>query len=198
MGPVVNFQEELLKRWWDADPFRPTDDALRYYGVKHHIAARLQPRSICEIGVRAGYSAFAFLAACPHAEFLGVDQGTDGVADVNEASYCATHAQKILKDFKVDFLWRNTRWIEELPATTLGMPFEFVHIDADHSFVGCSNDLMLASRATFILVDDFDVGPEVRAACREFLLGRPGEWIAEYIPDGFRGNLLLINRIMNE
>src|SRR5882672_10533424 len=104
----MTFRDELLSHWWVADPFRPTEDALRYYEIKHRIAERLQPVSICEIGVRAGYSAFAFLAGSSQAKFLGVDQGTAGVIDVNEASSCVTHAQQILANYDVQFLWVNS------------------------------------------------------------------------------------------
>jgi hypothetical protein len=187
----MSFRDELLAQWWVGDPFRPTEEALRYYEIKHAIAARLQPVSICEIGVRAGYSAFAFLSAAPRAKFLGIDQGTHGVADIHEASSCATNARRILGE-QAQFLWRNSRALRALPLINGLYPYEFVHVDADHTFAGCSHDLMLARDAQYILVDDFDVGPEVRAACREFLLGRPGQWRAEYIPDGFRGNLLLL------
>ena len=181
----MSFRDELVARWWVGDPFRPTEEALRYYEIKHQIAARLQPKSICEIGVRAGYSAYAFLAAVPTARFLGIDQGTDGAVDVNEASYCLTNAQKILQGFDAEFLWCNSRDVREFPR------IEFVHVDADHTYAGCAHDLQSVSTAKWILVDDFDVGPEVRAACRDFLLSHSGEWLAEYIPDGFRGNLLL-------
>ena len=88
-------------------------------------------------------------------------------------------------------LWADSRGLEALPLAADGTTFEFVHVDADHSYGGCTGDLGLATRARWILVDDFDVGPEVRAACRDFLLGGSGAWAAAYIPDGFRGNLLL-------
>ena len=86
----MSFRDELLERWWVGDPFRPTEEALQYYEVKHAIAKRLQPKSICEIGVRAGYSAYAFLSAAPAAEFLGIDWGTAGSVDENEASSYAS------------------------------------------------------------------------------------------------------------
>lgn len=187
------FRDELIKRWWVGDPFRPTEEALRYYEIKHQIVARLQPKSICEIGVRAGYSAYTFLSAVPAAAYCGIDIGTSGPMDINEAASCCTHALGILREFPGAFvLWRDSRELKQLPIHGNGrLPYEFVYVDADHSYAGCAHDLGLASQAArWILVDDFDVGPEVRAACRDFLLAHP-EWVAEYIPDGFRGNLLL-------
>lgn len=187
----MTFREELLRRWWGSDPYRPTEEALRYYEIKHALVQRLKPRSICEIGVRAGYSAYTFLAAVPAAEYLGIDIGTGGVMDVNEASACCTHADQILREFmNAQILWASSQQLKRLPTTEKGDSFEFVYVDADHSYIGCAHDLMLGSLSKWILVDDFDVGPEVRAACRDFLLTHP-EWRGEYIPDGFRGNLLL-------
>ncbi len=183
-------RDELLKRWWIADPFRPSDDALHYYEIKHQIVARLQPKSICEIGVRAGYGAYAFMSAVPHdTPFLGIDVGTHQAVDENEASMCARNAETIIKEFPgAGMLWRNSHSLKRIPGN-----YEFVHVDADHTYQGCGHDLYLAAKtAKWILVDDFDVGPEVRAACRDFLLASAGEWMAEYIPDGFRGNLLLV------
>lgn len=190
---MTPFQEALLSVWHPADPFRPTEEALRYYEVKYQIAKRLQPASICEIGVRAGYSAFAFLSACPNAHYLGVDIGTDGAEDVNEASMLTAHVAKILHNFDYEIWWVNSQSIVNMPWAH----YDLFHIDADHSYVGCRGDLRLAvrSKPRYILVDDFDVGPEVRAACRDFLLHPLGQvWRAEYIPDGFRGNLLLSRR----
>lgn len=195
----MTLREELVRRWWVADPFRPTEDALRYYEIKHRIAASLNPRSICEIGVRAGYSAYAFLSAAPAAEYVGIDWGTAWAGsagemnvDLAEASACCINAEAILKEFAgARIAWVDSQTLSGLPRTVGGASFEFVHVDADHTYRGCAHDLALAAlEARWILVDDFDVGPDVRAACRDFLLA-DAEWMAEYIPDGFRGNLLL-------
>lgn len=187
----MTFREELLKRWWVGDSFRPTEEALRYYEVKHAIAKRLNLDSICEIGVRAGYSAYAFLSAAPAAEYVGIDQGTTGTIDPNEAASYCNNAMQILKEFPGAFVyWRDSQELGNLPVIKTGHSYEFVHVDADHTYKGCLHDLLLARGAQWILADDFDVGPEVRAACRDFLLQNTG-WMAEYIPDGFRGNLLL-------
>ena len=51
-----------------------------YYEVKYNIAKEVNPKVIAEIGVRAGYSAWAFLSACPDAKYHGFDaeNGTHG------------------------------------------------------------------------------------------------------------------------
>jgi len=181
---------ELVARWYVGDFFQPTDEARRYYEIKHRIVARLQPASICEIGVRAGYSAFAFLTAVPGAEYLGIDKGP---ADPNDHDAVAftIHAQHILGAYNARMWPVDSQGLGALPKTSMERVFEFVHVDADHSYRGCRHDLEISlDAARWVLVDDFDVGPEIRKACSDVLLERPSV-TAEYVPDGFRGNLLL-------
>ena len=62
-----------------ADPFvqsLPLDTLQECYLFKHRLAQLLQPKSILELGVRYGYSAAAFLSACPMASYLGLDAET--------------------------------------------------------------------------------------------------------------------------
>ncbi len=57
-----------------ADPLRDLfPEWVDYYRMKWAIAKVLQPESILEVGVRFGYSARAFLEACPDAVYTGID-----------------------------------------------------------------------------------------------------------------------------
>jgi len=61
---------------WPEDPWlriEPPGNVRASYAFKHTVGLLLQPQRILEIGVRAGYAAAAFLAACPHASYHGVD-----------------------------------------------------------------------------------------------------------------------------
>jgi len=60
-------------------------DWVPYYKTKWAIARVLQPASILEIGVRYGYSAAAFLNACPGATYLGIDLDSDTFGGVKGA-----------------------------------------------------------------------------------------------------------------
>src|SRR5262245_7942394 len=62
---------------WPACEGLSPEQVRRQYLCKHDLALALQPRSILEVGVRAGYSAAAFLAAVPTAAYLGLDSGGD-------------------------------------------------------------------------------------------------------------------------
>ena len=168
------------------DPWQPEDETPRYYEVKYDVAYRLQPRSILEIGVRCGYSALAFLMACPQAEFRGLDAnkgdwgGFDGARD---------HAAKILASYRI--------WMQTVDTQTITDPipgYEFWHIDGDHGFGGALRDLRLAgdSGARWILLDDYDVIPDVHQAGDAFAHQNKGVYESEYVGDGgYRGNLLL-------
>lgn len=57
---------------WFREPGFQMADVLRCYDEKYRLALLLRPASILEVGVRAGYSAAAFLAAVP-ARYLGID-----------------------------------------------------------------------------------------------------------------------------
>jgi hypothetical protein len=173
----------LVRRWHPTDPYRPTEDFRRHYQVKHEVATRLRPQRIAEIGVRAGYSAFAFLSAVPQASYVGLDAdrgeygGVIGYVD---------HTRQSLRGFRVTLMRADTQQLHALPGR-----FDLVHVDGDHSRAGCLHDLGLAARAaSHVLVDDYDFLPEVRRACHDFLAAHPSV-TAEYIDDGLRGNLLL-------
>lgn len=184
----------MVARWYPNDPFRPTHAVRQYYETKARIVAHLRPRSICELGVRAGYSAFVFMSTIPGLEYLGIDNGL--AARLNSTTY-TKWAENLVRMFDPPgiVMHVDTLSLTALPKNVWrgGVPFDLVHVDADHSLEGCMRDLQLAveSGTRAILVDDYDTGPEIRQACRDLMLSAP-EWRAEYIPDGLCGNLLLM------
>ncbi len=168
------------------DPWQPEDETPHYYAVKYDIAYRLQPKSILEIGVRTGYSALAFLMACPFAEYRGLDAYKGDWGDVDGS-----------RDHAITILGRYRVWLETVDTQTITDPipgYEFWHIDGDHSFSGALRDLRLAgdSGARWILLDDYDLIPDVRQAGDAFAFQNKGVYETEYVTDGgYRGNLLL-------
>jgi hypothetical protein len=158
----------------------------KYYEARYAVARRLAPRRICEIGVRAGYSAFALLSAAPEAYLLGID--ADNGRNAGKAG-CFRHALAILSGFNFALVVADTQRMRELPGH-----FDLVHVDGDHSFPSCRHDLRLAAAAApTVLVDGYDEVPDVRRACEAFLEENPA-WQAEYVDDSLRGTLLLTNR----
>jgi methyltransferase family protein len=186
--------EELQRRWYPGDTFTPDAAVRSYYEQKYAVAARVRPRAICEIGVRAGYSAFAFLCAAPDAVYLGID---NGMADAEAGTRYLAHAQEtVLTGFAAQILRADSQRMSRLPFAAGGGFHDLVHVDGEHTITGCLHDLMLGAGARAILVDDFDVPIDdpgaavIRTACRTFLLNRP-QWAADYLPNALVGSLLL-------
>jgi hypothetical protein len=173
----------LAALWHPEDPYRPDDAFRRHYQAKHDLAARLRPRRIAEIGVRAGYAAYAMLSAVPDASYVGFD--ADVAAHGGEPGFF-DYAATVLRGFDVSLVRQDTRQLDALPGR-----YDLVHVDGDHSYEGCLHDLHLACRAApHVLVDDYDFLPEVRRACDDFVKDHP-HLQREYIADGLRGLLLL-------
>jgi hypothetical protein len=152
------------------DPWLAGEDpelVRQLYAQKYHIAAILQPHSIVEIGVRAGYSAAAFLSAAADCTYLGLDLDTDAYGGWPGALVVAR--TMLGKHFggRAKVLTVNTQRLESLPCG----PVDLVHVDGDHSLDGCRHDLRLAARvARWILVDDIEWQAPVRAAANECVL----------------------------
>jgi predicted O-methyltransferase YrrM len=161
---MAEFWDELAARLHPRDVPAPAC-WRRHYQSKYRLALRLRPRSLCEIGVRAGYSAFAFLWACPECFVLGIDNDSEthgGVAGL------VRHAQSILAGRLFALMLGDSQRLERLPGS-----FELVHVDGDHSYAGTRHDLELAWQASAaILVDDYHAISEVRRACDEFFARR--------------------------
>lgn len=136
------------------------------YRTKYAIAKLVQPRSILEIGVRFGYGARSFLMASPGASYVGLDVDEPswgpypGIPRVwAEAMLRARHPDSSVTTHSIDT--QRQVGIAHLHLA----PADLVHIDADHSFVGCSRDLHtfwpLAERV--MVVDDYSMDDVKRA-----------------------------------
>jgi hypothetical protein len=159
------------------------------YDWKFRLAQVLQPRRILELGVRFGYSAAAFLAASPAAEYYGVDAdngangGTVGAYREARAMLAREFADRTITVHKLDTQKRIPR----------GKGYDLVHVDADHSYEGCLNDLRLAARLgrRWVLVDDIHHSPcpNVALAVKDFLTETGFSHV--YFDDSFRGDCLI-------
>ena len=140
----------------------------KYYQLKYAMASQIKPKTIVEIGVRAGYSAYAFLQACPEAIYYGFDNnaGLDGGC---KGLRYYDWACKLLDSYKVTIV----NDLDSQSVTRLPIDFApyLMHIDGSHSFEGCMHDLNLAKshKAAFILVDDVDYIDTVEEAVDVFL-----------------------------
>jgi predicted O-methyltransferase YrrM len=192
---------------WSVSPFLHASDPWvrdeqpgviqSIYLDKFLLASLVRPKRILEIGVRAGYSAAAFLSACPEASYYGVDcdastyGGVPGMFD---------YAQKMLRQkfpqCELRFFKKNSQ--HETPETLLDGymgPFDLAHVDADHSKLGCLNDLRLARQLVspkgWILLDDWSHPAhqeDIRGAVGQFV----NEWPSRYVAfPSIRGDCLI-------
>jgi hypothetical protein len=160
-----------------ADPWpgqgEPMSIIQRLYSEKYNLASILRPNSILEIGVRCGYSAAAFLAACPTARYLGIDHGVPGDKHGGLDGALDFARQMLAEKFpsaQARIEVADTQQMSALPGGSV----DLVYIDGDHSYSGCRHDLHLAAalRPRYVLVDDVTYLPLVRHAVEEFCVGR--------------------------
>jgi len=92
-------------------------------------------KTVVEIGVDRGESAYAMLKDNPTAKYYGYDNwfGAWKIAQ----PYHKDMAEKVLKEFDVTLNQISSRNMKEIPYADL------IHVDADHTFEGCLNDLNL-------------------------------------------------------
>jgi hypothetical protein len=147
----------------------------------------LQPASILEFGVRAGYSAAAFLSARPHASYIGVDadNGVDG-GIIGFTDWAAQMLPRKFPNARIAIHKANT----QLPLSFSLPAVDLFHVDADHSYKGCLRDLETAERigAKWVLVDDITFLPTVKQAAETFLAKRR---YGHVLFPSFRGDLLI-------
>jgi len=154
-------------------------EVIDYYDIKYRIAALVAPKSILEIGVRAGYSAAAFLAACDgQARFLGLD--CDGQKRVfggfpGYSDWALSALRGNFPESEIEILQCNT----QTEPLNLSGTWDFVHIDGDHSEEGCYKDLCsVEPHARWILVDDYSFCIPVFLAVNRWLEGKRYEHLS--------------------
>jgi predicted O-methyltransferase YrrM len=120
-----------------------------YYRLKWAIAKVLAPRRILEIGVRYGYSALAFLDACPGASYVGIDLDIDMFGGVSGA---INWAQSAAASYDAHFLVADSQKLSVFP----GGRYDLIHVDGQQDGEGSIHDITLALRQSeYVLVDGY-------------------------------------------
>jgi GNAT superfamily N-acetyltransferase len=181
------------------DPVRAHNWA-KYCECKYQIAKDIKPDVIVEIGVRAGYSAWALLQANPKAMYYGFDANLVQSIPSARGGPWSPVAEKMLKSRGYNVkMWHdfNSQTHNNLPVAPDPKQTVLYHIDGEHSVKGVYNDLELcfhnAHVNCFILVDDYNKWPS--------LVVKQGtdKWIAEHrdlvevkvFPDTGNGDILI-------
>ena len=166
-----------------------------YYKTKFKICLQCNPKRICEIGVRWGYSAFSFLWANPAAEYTGLDiiAGTHGgVNNTDTFDYVEQKLKQYFPQAKVRLIHVNTQQLEFIDG-----PYDFIHIDGDHSIKGAYHDIRLAfssiEKGGHLLIDDYDYIAGVHNAAERFI-HQYDSVIHAQLFDSLRGDLLITRK----
>jgi len=152
-------------------------DWEKEYYSKYTVAKNLNPKLIVEIGVRAGYSAYSFLSACPKTKYIGYDIWQGEYSKLPQI-VAKAWAEQILKPFNAQLYVKDTQLVRALSEVGVYDKVELAHIDGDHSYYGTLHDLRLVSRSTFathMLIDDTSFIEDVLRAVKCFV-----EWDKEY------------------
>jgi SAM-dependent methyltransferase len=156
-----------------------------YYRLKWAIARALQPATVLEVGVRFGYSAFAFLDACPSASYLGIDADCEAYGGYRGA---INWAKERARGSKAEFLIADSQKMSSFP----GGSYDLIHIDGQQDGNGTLHDLELARRqGRYILVDGYFWTRENFLAASEFLYRYRDLIQYGVVIPGYAGELLI-------
>jgi len=162
-----------------------------YYPIKYNICKSHEPKRIAEIGVRAGYSAWTFLQACPDARYIGYDanNGQHGGKGGEDGSF-TRWAHTILVGYNYILIHLDTQKVSDLNLRDI----DFFHVDGDHTEKGVQHDLHLAFRAVnkggLILVDDYQYLKSVHTGVNAWL-AKEARNIRFQFMDSLRGEVLI-------
>lgn len=161
------------------DPLRgqKMEHWAKYCECKYQIAKDIMPDAIVEIGVRAGYSAWALLQANPKAIYYGFDANNNTHGGLGGP--WSPIAEEMLKSRGYNvIMWHDfdSQVQDSLPIEPEGITL--YHVDGEHSVKGAYNDINLCFKnaciGSYILIDDYNKWPS--------LVVKQGvdKWVEEY------------------
>lgn len=195
MESEFKFDESII---YPADPTATAErieQYKEYYKVKYNICKKQNPKVIAEIGVRAGYSGWTFLQACPEAEYIGFDanNGTHGGQGGVDGRYFEW-AKKILSPYNNTLIDMDTQTVDVLDIKNV----DFFHVDGDHTTKGVQHDLDIVlptlSKTGLIVVDDITYIDTVRDGVYNWLSKNSNKIEAEFVKS-LRGEMLIRKKI---
>jgi len=188
-------------QWWADNIVHAGDEQFRkrhyydYYFQKYMIANLFEPLVICEIGVRWGYSAYSFLCASPRADYTGYDivNGGHGGAKTDTFAHVNLMLGQNFPDAGKNMVHADTQMLDRLAG-----PYDFAHVDGDHTEAGCLHDINLAFEACvsggIILVDDYSYIAGVKRAVNKFVKTNQKDIRNYHSIASLRGEYLIIKK----
>jgi predicted O-methyltransferase YrrM len=167
------------------------EEWVGYYRMKWSIARAINPKCILEIGVRFGYSARAFLDACPDATLLAVDTNRTGFHRYPGANDWAESSISS-SGYHITILKEDTARLKRLP----GEIYDLIHVDGQQDGDGIFHNLDLAlPQSQYILVDGYHRTRDHFLAVNEWIwLNKAAVQSATIIP-GYVGEMLIRSNV---
>ena len=178
----------------DHKSFKRLNEYKEYYKVKYSLCKQYNPKVIAEIGVRAGYSAWSFMQACPDALYIGIDanNGTHG-GQGGESGCYFKWAEHLLQPYNYKLVEMDTQKVNSLDLKDV----DFFHVDGDHTSLGVQHDLDLAlkvlSKDGVILVDDITYLDTVNDGVKIWLNNNEDVVDSKFVPS-LRGEMLIYKK----
>ncbi len=142
-------------------------DKDAYFGCylwHYYLGNSLKPARIGEIGFRYGYSLKAIAMG---AKAAGVEVGLHGWDNEAYEPGCTQIVEDHFRKIDIPF---TSHKLNMQKLKNLGVEFDFIHVDGDHSEAGAMHDMHLAWNALtangYMLVDDLCEVPVHKACCR--------------------------------
>lgn len=186
---TFEFDQNVIPNWDNVGINLHQELNKNYYHHYFDIIKKFNVKSVVEIGVRGGYTAYAMLSANPKMKFLGydIDKPNPYGYVPNLFDYAKNMLPERFPEANIELLKMDTQKLKTLPGK-----FDLAHIDGEHSFEGCLHDLKLCTpHVRIILADDYDYVTSIRKAVDTFLqeTGFSSEYLATY-----RGHMLIFTK----
>jgi len=151
--------DEATSEFWLSD--RIYEDKL----AKYELAKKFKPNYVAEVGVRYGYSGYAFLSGCDciyHGyELPQGNRRSGGVRGTDTIPWVKEHFAMVFGVDRSEFSYINSQEVLGYPLLNGGF-YDMFHVDANHSYIGCFHDCVTALYALkpggVLVVDDQDNG----------------------------------------
>lgn len=167
------------------------------YNDKAGIVQRVIPTAkiIAEIGVRAGYSAHAFLSVLKDARvYIGYDLFESYTGWGRGKENVEMLLQRDFPDVFSCFVQANTRHFKFIGLKNV----DLFNIDGDHTTIGCYQDMKLAwptiRSGGVMLVDDYDFLKDVKAGVDKFIAEMKIEILSVEHVSSYRGDMILVKK----
>ena len=161
-----------------------------YYSYGRYFAAK----NILEIGVRYGYSLISLVKGAQDAKTFIAAIGIDNQSYENGSERIAFGNIKSVTD-KFKLINADSQKITDIKTLVGDMRFDLIHVDGDHSYKGCLQDLNITKEILtdngIIVIDDMFLGScRVFQAVNRFLKNNAGLFDVQII-NCFRGHAIL-------